>query len=175
MTECIHEFKDKKILVVGMGRSGEAAAHVMIDLGAIVAVQDSKTEAEMDPQLLSFLKDSGAELFLGRVPEDMSVFDMLILSPGVPPALEFVQQAKAAGAEITGELEIAYRAGKGRYIAITGTNGKTTTTSLVGEIYEEATASSFVVGNIGVAVLSKAMEAEASWVALPRLKDLLAR
>ncbi len=165
MTQTIHDFKDKKVLVVGMGRSGEAAARVMCSLGADTAVQDSKTEAEMDPQLLSFLKDQKVELFLGRVPEDMSAFDLLILSPGVPPALGFIQEAKAAGAEITGELEIAYRAGKGKYVAITGTNGKTTTTSLVGEIYKEATSSSFVVGNIGVAVLSKAMEAEEdSWL-----------
>lgn len=165
MTERIHDFKDKSILVVGMGRSGEAAARVMLELGARVAVQDSKTEADMDPQLLSFLKEAGAELYLGKTPDDMSVFDMLILSPGVPPALPFIREAEAAGAEVTGELEIAYRAGRGRYVAITGTNGKTTTTSLVGEIYAKAVRSSFVVGNIGVAVLSKAMEAEDdSWL-----------
>ena len=64
----------------------------------------------------------------------MSIFDMLILSPGVSPELDFIREARDKGAEIIGELEIAYRIGHGNYIAITGTNGKTTTTTLVGEI-----------------------------------------
>lgn len=154
------EMKDKKILVVGMGKSGVAACEALNSLGARVAVQDSKTEDNMDPQLLSFLKSNEIECYLGQVPEDMTQFDMLVLSPGVPPALDFIQAAAAAGAEITGELEMAYRLGKGKYIAITGTNGKTTTTSLVGEIFEAAVRSSYVVGNIGVAVITKAMEAD---------------
>ena len=165
MTDYIHDFRNKNILVVGMGKSGIAATEAMARLGANVAVQDSKTEDKINPQLLSFLKSEKIDRYLGRIPDDMSIYDMLILSPGVPPGLGFVQEAKASGAEIAGELEIAYRAGKGRYIAITGTNGKTTTTSLVGEIFKAAAPSSFIVGNIGVAVISKAMEAEdESWL-----------
>ena len=79
--------------------------------------------------------------------------------------LDFIRDAKAAGAEIIGELEIAYRVGHGRYVAITGTNGKTTTTTLVGEIYKAAGRKTYVVGNIGVAVISKALSAEDdSWL-----------
>ncbi|MDD6539645.1 MAG: Mur ligase family protein, partial [Firmicutes bacterium] len=155
----MNDIKDKRVLVVGMGRSGEAAARALHDGGARVAVQDSKTEDEMNPQLLSFLKTAGCDLYLGRTPDDMTQFDMLVLSPGVPPSLDFIRQAAGAGVEITGELEMAYRLGRGKYIAITGTNGKTTTTSLVGEIFAEAVSSSFVVGNIGVAVITKAVEA----------------
>lgn len=156
----MNDVNDKKVLVVGMGRSGKAAAMALEKAGAKISVQDSKTEDTMDPQLLSFLKSAGYELYLGKVPDDMTQFDMVVLSPGVPTSLEFIREAQQAGVEITGELEMAYRLGKGRYIAITGTNGKTTTTSLVGEIFAAAVPSSYVVGNIGVAVITKAIEAE---------------
>ncbi|MBP3384645.1 MAG: UDP-N-acetylmuramoyl-L-alanine--D-glutamate ligase, partial [Firmicutes bacterium] len=161
----IDNIKNKKILVVGLGKSGIAAIDAMITLQAEVYLQDSKTEDKIDPQLVEKLRNDGVKCYFGSKPEDMSVFDMLILSPGVPPQLDFIQQAKAAGAEIVGELEIAYRIGEGNYVAITGTNGKTTTTSLVGEIFEKAGKTTYVVGNIGVAVISKAMTSEPdSWM-----------
>jgi UDP-N-acetylmuramoylalanine--D-glutamate ligase len=75
----------------------------------------------------------------------------------VPLDTGFVQKAKKAGAEIIGELEIAYRVGRGKYAAITGTNGKTTTTTLVGEIFKNSGRKTYVVGNVGVAVISKAL------------------
>ncbi len=161
----ISDMKDKKVLVVGAGKSGKAAAQAMVKLGAKVSVQDSKPEDEVDFQLEVFLEDRHIDCYWACEPEDMSQFDMLILSPGVPPGLPFIEKAKAAGAEIIGELEIAYRVGCGRYVAITGTNGKTTTTTLVGEIFNEAARKTFVVGNIGVAVISKALSAdEDSWL-----------
>ena len=161
----ISDMKDKKVLIVGMGKSGKAAAQAMVKLGADVCVQDSKKEEEVDPQLRVFLKDRNIKCYWNDQPKDMSVFDMLILSPGVPPRLDFIDEAKKHGAEIIGELEIAYRVGKGNYVAITGTNGKTTTTTLVGEIYKAAGKKTYVVGNIGVAVISKALSAEEdSWL-----------
>ncbi len=157
--------KDKKVLIIGMGNSGKAAARAMIEFGADVSVQDSKSEEQMDPQLLSFLRENNVKCHLGKTPEDMSVFDMLIVSPGVPLELGFIKEAKEAGAEIIGELEVAYRMGSGSYVAITGTNGKTTTTTLVGEIYKASGRKTYVVGNIGVAVISKALSAEEdSWL-----------
>lgn len=157
--------KDKKVLVVGMGKSGKAAVQAMLKLGAHVSVQDSKDEEKIEPQLLHFLKEKNVTCYLGCIPDDMGAFDMLILSPGVPVELEFIRKARDAGAEIVGELEIAYRSGKGKYVAITGTNGKTTTTTLVGEIYRAAGRNTYVVGNIGVAVISKALSAEEeSWL-----------
>lgn len=161
----ISSMKNKKVLVVGTGKSGKAAAQAMAKLGAQVSVQDSKAEDELDPQLLTFFRDKNINCYLGRQPDNMSEFDMVILSPGVPPELDFINEAKAGGAEIIGELEIAYRTGNGRYVAITGTNGKTTTTTLVGEIYKAAGKKTYVVGNIGVAVISKALSAEEdSWL-----------
>lgn len=157
--------KDIKVLIVGMGNSGQAAVQAMVKLGADISVQDSKTEDNMDPQLLTFLKENNIKCYLGEIPEDMAAFDMLIVSPGVPLELAFIKEAKEAGAEIIGELEVAYRNGNGNYVAITGTNGKTTTTTLVGEIYKASGRTTYVVGNIGVAVISKSLTAEEdSWL-----------
>ena len=161
----IEAIADKNVLVVGLGKSGIAATEAMIKLGAKVSVQDSKREEDTDKELLKFLKENDVKLYLGQIPEDLSGFDMLILSPGVSPELAFIQEAKAGGAEIVGELEIAYRLAKGTFVALTGTNGKTTTTTLVGEIFKAAGKSSYVVGNIGVAVISKALETrEEDWL-----------
>ncbi len=155
----------KKVLVIGLGNSGKAAVQAMVKLGADVSVQDSKNEGDIDTQLIAFLRDKNVTCYLGCQPDDMSAFDMLILSPGVSPELGFIKEARAAGAEIIGELEIAYRVGNGNYVAITGTNGKTTTTTLVGEIYKASGRRTYVVGNIGVAVISKALSAESdSWL-----------
>lgn len=157
--------KNKKVLVVGMGRSGIAAVQALIGMGCSVSVQDSKKEDALDADLLSFLNQNNIIRYLGKKPDDMSQFDMLVISPGVPPALDFVQDAKAAGAEIIGELELAYRLCRGRFVGITGTNGKTTTTTLVGEIYKAAGRDTCVGGNIGKAIATYAMEAaESTWM-----------
>ena len=130
--------KNKRVLVIGMGRSGKAAVEALVGAGAAVSVQDSKTEDQLEQTFAAYLDANGVTKYLGCVPDDMGAFDILVLSPGVPPTLDFIEAAKAAGAEIIGELELAYRLGNGRYVAITGTNGKTTTTTLVGEIYKES-------------------------------------
>lgn len=148
--------KDKKILVVGMGRSGKAAMKALVNEGAQVFAQDSKTADEIDGELKDFIKKNNVGCIFGRVPEEDEIFDMLVLSPGVPPTLEFIGKAKEAGAEIIGELELAYRLAGGKFIGITGTNGKTTTTTLTGEIFKAAGKKTHVVGNIGVPVVSQA-------------------
>lgn len=160
MSGNLNNIRNKKVLVVGLGKSGIAAAQAMLRLSAEVSIQDSKKEENIDGQLLAFLKGKGVTCYFDRVPSDMSQFDMLILSPGVSPELSFIKEAQKAGVEIIGELEIAYRIGHGRYAAITGTNGKTTTTTLVGEIFKAAKRKTYVVGNIGVAVISASMDAE---------------
>lgn len=155
----------QKILVVGMGRSGIACARELSKLGAQVHVQDARAEEDIDTNLVTFLRGSGIKCYFHSIPQDLGIFDMVVLSPGVDPCLDFVLEAKRLGAEIIGELEIAYRIGKGNYIAITGTNGKTTTTTLVGEIFEKAGRKTSVVGNIGVAVISASAEAkESDWL-----------
>lgn len=165
MNANVKNMKDKKVLIIGLGRSGIAAAQAMVRLEANVSIQDAKREDEVDAQLAAFLRGKGVHCYFDRIPQDMGDFDLLILSPGVNPELGFIQEAKAAGVEIVGELEIAYRIGCGNYVAITGTNGKTTTTTLVGEIFTAAKRKTHVVGNIGVAVISASIDAsEDDWL-----------
>ena len=160
-----NEFKNKKILIVGLGRSGIAALEVLLELGACVALQDSKKAEDMDGETMALIKDNNIQAWLGAVPENMADFDMLVLSPGVPVNLPFIREARDAGAEIIGELELAYRVGMGHYIGITGTNGKTTTTTLVGEIFKATGRDTKVVGNIGSPVVREAAKAnEDSWM-----------
>ena len=157
--------KNKRILVVGMGKSGKAAIEVLIGLGAIVSAQDSNTADKMDAAFIETLKNNDVRMYFGETPEDMASFDMLVLSPGVPLYLDFVKAAEAAGAEIIGELELAYRITDGKYVAITGTNGKTTTTTLVGEIFKASGRKTAVVGNIGNPVVTEAIESDGdSWM-----------
>lgn len=161
----LNNMKNKKVLIVGLGESGKAAAQAMIRLEAEVYIQDSKKEDQVDPQLTAFFKGKGVTCYFNQIPPDMGEFDMLIVSPGVSPELPFIIEAQEKGAEIIGELEIAYRIGSGNYVAITGTNGKTTTTTLVGEIFKAARRKTYVVGNIGVAVISASIDAgEDDWL-----------
>ncbi len=161
----IDNFKNTKVLVVGFGKSGIAATQALLKLGAVVSVQDSKSENEIDKNLMTFFVNRGVEFYTGTIPLNMRSFDMLVLSPGVNPELDFISEAVKSGIEVTGELEIAYRIGKGNYIAITGTNGKTTVTSLVGEIFKLSGRKTYVVGNIGVAVISESARAqEKDWL-----------
>ena len=157
--------RDKNVLVVGLGRSGIAATQTMLDIGARVTIQDMKKETAFDPNLVSYMKGRGVSCYFDSIPHDMGAFDMIILSPGVNPELPFIAEGRTKGAEITGELEIAYRVSKGRFVAITGTNGKTTTTTLVGEIFKMAGRKTAVVGNIGVAAIHDAAIAdEDTWL-----------
>ena len=148
------DMKNKKVLIVGLGKSGTSALDLILPMGAICAVQDAKPEEKIEPELLAKLKDNNIECFFGRVPAQAEKFDMLILSPGVPPELDFIQNAAQNGSEIIGEVELAFRMSKGNFVAITGTNGKTTTTTLVGEIFKNDKKDTFVVGNIGRTVTS---------------------
>lgn len=150
--------KEKSVLVVGLGRSGKASIEALAGHVKRLALQDSKDERDIPAEELGFLEEKGVECYFGAIPEDITDFDMLVLSPGVPPAVAFVQEAGNAGTEIIGELELAYRCGSGHFIAITGTNGKTTTTTLVGEILKNAGRDTRIVGNIGNPVVTEAVD-----------------
>ncbi|WIF94753.1 UDP-N-acetylmuramoyl-L-alanine--D-glutamate ligase [Caminicella sporogenes] len=153
------DLKDKKVLVVGMAKSGIHTVKILNKLGAKITVNDIKKENELK-KILNEIKTIDCNFILGKHPENIDKFDLIILSPGVPTDIEFVKRAKEKKIPIIGELELAYRLSKGKYIAITGTNGKTTTTALTGEIFKSAGFETFIVGNIGIAAISKALETD---------------
>ena len=139
----------KKVLVVGLGISGIGSLRLLKGKAELYAY-DAKTEDAISNETLSVLRELGVKAFLGTDPEGK--FDEAVLSPAVPLDNPLVMRLKEQGCEIIGELELAYRYCKGSFIGITGTNGKTTTTSLVGEIIANAGMDCRVVGNIGAAV-----------------------
>lgn len=149
----------KKVLIAGMGRSGLAVIDALHLTGAIISLYDQKEKDEVNKNILEKAVRYQLKTYFGEEPHKMDTFDLLVLSPGIPLDIMLVKSAKDAGVEIIGELELAYRLCEGKFIAITGTNGKTTTTALTGEIFKKAGKETYVVGNIGVAAVSKALEA----------------
>lgn len=151
------ELKDKKVLVVGAGRSGLAAAKKLLNLGAKVLLTDRQDEEKLSG--IAELGLSEGQLVLGRVPEWSEVqAELIVLSPGVSPQLPFIQEGLSKGARIWSEVELALRDHPTRKIGVTGTNGKTTTTTLVGELVKRTGRPTLVAGNIGVALSSQADE-----------------
>lgn len=145
-----------KAIIIGMGKSGKCAMYALKDLGYELAIQDSKDADKADPEVREFCREHNIKEYYGEMPDDFSSYDMMILSPGVDPENTFVIKALEQGCEIVGELELAYRLAKGIFVGITGTNGKTTTTTLVGEIFRASGRTTNVVGNIGLPVISVA-------------------
>ena len=119
----------KKVLIIGAARSGIAAAKFLVAQGAVVALSDQKPIEKWTPEALA-LKESGVGLLPGEPPSWLlDQLDLVVVSPGVPANIIPIRYAERAGAEVIGEVELASRFLKGRIIAITGSNGKTTTTS----------------------------------------------
>lgn len=146
------KFKDKKVLVFGSGISGVSAAALLLEEGAEVVLYDGNDRldaARIKEQIEGQAKGS-VSVVLGAFPEALlSELSLVVMSPGVPTDLPSVNQMRDAGIPIWGEIELAYVLGKGDVLAITGTNGKTTTTALLGAIMKNFRESTFVVGNIG--------------------------
>lgn len=150
---------DKKIVVIGSGVSGVGAVKLLEAAGAVPTLYDSNeklTEAEVRKRLP---EGSKCMVVLGEFPENLKKeTELVVLSPGVPVDLPLVEELRTNGAAIWGEVELAYHFGKGKIAAITGTNGKTTTTTLVGEIFKSYYPEVFVVGNIGTAYTQEALK-----------------
>ncbi len=150
------ELKNKRVLVVGLGRSGAASAIFLQDHGAKVIVSDSKSEAQLQRDIPSLL-DRGISIESGQHGErTFRDQDLIVVSPGVPSDQPQLQHARSMGIPVIGEVELAYRFLQGKVLAITGSNGKTTTTTLVGEILAKSGKKTLVGGNIGTPVISLA-------------------
>ncbi|MGA8144488.1 MAG: UDP-N-acetylmuramoyl-L-alanine--D-glutamate ligase [Candidatus Acidiferrales bacterium] len=145
----------KRVLVVGLARTGVAAALFSAGYGAIVTATDVKPEAELG-DAAGKLRAAGVTLELGaHAPVTFSGLDLIIVSPGVPAKLPFLELARTHGIPVWSEVELAWRFLRGKLVAITGSNGKTTTTSLVAHILETAKIPTLVGGNIGTPLLAR--------------------
>ena len=144
------ELKGKKVLVYGTGKSGIGAAELLEKVQAQPVLFDENDKLTLEDVKSKLPADSHAGVILGKLKEDeLDQFDLCIMSPGVPTDLPLVNEIRSRGIRIWGEVELAYENSKGDVLAITGTNGKTTTTSLLGDIMRQHTSSVYVVGNIG--------------------------
>ena len=161
------ELKGKKVLVVGLGKSGLAAAIFLRRRGAQVTVSDIRSAEALAKDIPALLEE-GINVEAGG--HGLLTFrrqDLIVVSPGVPLDTPELAQAKSFGRPIIGELELAARFLKGKILAVTGSNGKTTTTSLLGEILEKAGIATLVGGNIGVPVVALIDDSsDATWSVL---------
>jgi len=150
------ELKNKRVLVVGLGKSGIAAALFLRKQGARVTVSDARSAVALAKEIPALL-DAGVMVESGG--HGLLTFrrqDLIVISPGVPLDTPEVKQVIGYGVPVIGELELASRFLKGRVVAITGSNGKTTTTTLIGKIFEDAGLPTLVGGNIGTPVIDLA-------------------
>lgn len=148
MTECMEtEFKGKTVAVVGLARSGLACCEVLTALGADVVAWDGKPAGEL-AEAAEFLQTLGLSPVTGGAALEYDRLEYVVTSPGVRRDAPVLQKAVAAGVPVLGEIEAAYRIARAPILAITGTNGKTTTTVLLGEMLRAAGRQTFVAGNI---------------------------
>ena len=164
--------KNKNVLLVGLAKTGVSTIKLLDKLGANIIVNDIKDEERLK-DILSDLKDiKNAEYILGYHPENVNHIDLAVVSPGVPLDLPFILKLKEEKIEIIGEVELAYRLSKNPiFIGITGTNGKTTTTSLVGEIFKVNKRDTFIVGNIGNPVIETVEETDENSILVTELSS----
>jgi UDP-N-acetylmuramoylalanine--D-glutamate ligase len=153
------ELNGKRVLVVGLGRSGVASALFLQSRGARVTVSDAKSEDQLREQIPTLL-DAGIAVETGAHGErTFRNQDLIVVSPGVPVDAEPLVQARALGQPVIGEIELASQFLSGPIVAITGSNGKTTTTTLVGDIIAASGFKTLVGGNIGTPAISLAEQA----------------
>ena len=161
------DVRGKRVLVVGLGKSGVASAMFLQSQGARVTVSDAKSETQLR-QEIPLLLDKGITVETGHHGErTFRDQDMIVVSPGVPVDQPQIEQARKQGIRVIGEIELAAQFVKGHVIAITGSNGKTTTTSLCGDIIKAGGKKTLVGGNIGTPAISFAENAGAdTWCVL---------
>jgi UDP-N-acetylmuramoylalanine--D-glutamate ligase len=161
------DLNNKRVLVVGLGKSGVASALFLKSRGARVTVSDSKPESELRDEILLLLEHGITVETGGHGERTFRGQDLIVLSPGVPVDAPQLVQARNLGEPVIGEIELAAQFMAGPIVAITGANGKTTTTSLAGEIIAAGKFSTLVGGNIGTPAISLVDQAgPATWTVL---------
>ncbi len=166
------ELANKSVLVAGSGKSGIGAADLLKKLNAKVTIYDGNDKLSKEDVLTKLEDSTDVEVILGELSEEaIKGFDLMILSPGIAIDAPFVNDVRDAGIPIWGEVELAYIAGKGKLVAITGTNGKTTTTALVGEIMAAYYKEVDVVGNIGNPYTTTAFDSDDDTVTVAEISS----
>jgi UDP-N-acetylmuramoylalanine--D-glutamate ligase len=161
------DLRNKRVLVVGLGKSGVASALFLRSRGARVTVSDAKPEAELRDEILLLLEHGITVETGGHGDRTFRCQDLIVVSPGVPVDAPQLVQARSLGEPVIGEVELAAHFLSGQIVAITGANGKTTTTSLAGEIIAAGKFSTLVGGNIGTPAISFVDEAgPTTWIVL---------
>ena len=151
------EISGRKALVLGAGRSGVASSKFLSERGAVVALHDKKPLEQWSDESRSLKRNNGVGLISGDLPSWLlDQIDLVVISPGVPTNTIPARYVDRKDGEVVGEVELAYRFMKGRIVGITGSNGKTTTTTLIGEILNDAGIKTQVGGNIGMPLLTLA-------------------
>lgn len=166
------ELKNKKVLVVGSGISGIAATNLICQNKGKVTLVDSNVKLDKEELRKQIPNDYQVTIVVGELePDELKGFDYVVLSPGVPTDLPFIDYIRAEGIPILGEIELAYAFEQGRIVGITGTNGKTTTTALTGAIMRTYFDSVSVVGNIGLPYTSMVTENNKNSVTVAELSS----
>ena len=166
------DLQEKKVLVFGAGISGIGSCGLLEKEGAEVILYDGNDKKDAEAMKAQLGEGSKVRVILGAFPEEeMESLDLVVMSPGVPTDLSVVLAMKEKGIPVWGEIELAYVCGKGDVLGITGTNGKTTTTSLLGEIMKNARDSVFVVGNIGTPYTNAAADTREDSVIVAELSS----
>ena len=166
------KLEDKNVLVVGTGISGIAATELLVKQNINTVLFDGNTNLDTEKLYAKSELLRQVPLVLGELTEtQMDEIDVVVLSPGVPTDLPMVNKMREKGIVIWGEIELAYYFAKGRIVAITGTNGKTTTTALTGEIMSNYFADVKVVGNIGIPYTSVALDTKVDTVTVAEMSS----
>ena len=161
MNKKIDTYHNKNVIVMGLARSGVGAANLLVELGAHVWITDNKPASELT-DFINRLHPS-VHIEAGMTPENLlKETDLVIISPGIALTNSFVQQALSKGIPLIGELELAYSAAHAPFIAITGTNGKTTTTMLTDHLLKNAGLTTLLCGNIGNSVCEEILNSSFS-------------
>lgn len=166
------EWNRKIVLVAGSGKSGIGAADLLKKLGASVIIYDGNEKLKKEDILLKLENSENVDVILGELQKNViEKIDLMVLSPGIAIDAPFVNQVREAGVPIWGEIELAYVVAKGKLAAITGTNGKTTTTALVGEILSANFSHVDVVGNIGNPYTTTAFDTDENSVTVAEISS----
>lgn len=151
------QIEGRKSLVLGAGRSGVASAKFLADRGAVVALFDRKDVSAWSEGARALKETHGVGLLSGEIPSWLlDQIDLVVISPGVPTNTIPARYVDRKDGEVIGEVELAYRFMKGKIVGVTGSNGKTTTTTLIGELLKSSGFTTLVGGNIGTPLVSLA-------------------